>query len=94
MGVLLKANLIKRNGKTLRIRHEVQEAINHPNLEDLQDSYDAAVRLVAEAFPKRRHGIPLLEQWTTCSMYIHDGVHLAIKFAEYTRPSAVAHLKG
>jgi hypothetical protein len=78
----------------LRVRHEVQEAINHPDLGDLQDSYDTAVRLVAEAFPKRSHGIPLLEQWATCSMYIHDGVHLAIKFAEYTRPPFPARLKG
>lgn len=68
--------------------------MNYQNLEDLQDSFDAAVRIVAEAFPKRQHGIALFEQWAICSMYIHDGVYLANRFAEYTRPHVVSHLKG
>lgn len=94
LGVLSKAGLIQRHNRMLRVSHQVQEAINHPDLGDLQESYNAAVRLVMEAFPKRRHGIPLLEQWETCAMYIHDGVHLAIKFAEYTRRKIGAPLKG
>ncbi len=68
--------------------------MNYQNLEDLQDSFDAAVRIVSEAFPKRQHGISLFEQWAICSMYIHDGVHLATKFSIYTRPPAVSRLKG
>jgi hypothetical protein len=68
--------------------------MNYQNQEDLQESYNAAVGLVAEAFPRRQYGISLFEQWPICSLYIHDGVHLANKFAEYTRPPVTARLRG
>jgi hypothetical protein len=91
---LLKADLIKRDGRVISVHHVVQEAVNYQNQEDLQKSFDTAVRLVAEAFPKRRHGISLFEQWPICSLYIHDGVHLVNKFAEYTHPFIASPLKG
>ena len=94
MDALSKAKLIKREGRTINVHRVVQEAMNYQNQEDLQESYDAAVGLVAEAFPKRQHGISLFEQWPICSLYIHDGVHLVNKFAEYTRPPIKARLKG
>jgi hypothetical protein len=91
---LSKAELIKRDGRIINVHRVVQEAMNYQNQEDLQDSFDAAVGLVAEAFPKRRHGISLFEQWPICSLYIHDGVHLVHKFGEYTRPPITSRLKG
>jgi hypothetical protein len=91
LAALSRAQLIERHDGTLRVRHEIQEAINHPNLEDLQDSFNAAVRLVGETFSKRHFGIPLFEQWATCSRYIHHGVRLAMNFADYNRFS---RLKG
>ena len=91
---LSKAQLIKREGRTIDVHRVVQEAVNYQNQEDLQEAFDAAVGLVAEAFPKRQHGISLFEQWPICSLYIHDGVHLVQKFGEYTRPLITSRLKG
>jgi hypothetical protein len=68
--------------------------MNYRNQEDLQESFDAAVRLVAEAFPKMEHRTSLFEQWPICLLYIHDGVHLVNKFAEYTRLPITSRLKG
>jgi len=93
---LTKAELIKRDGfgRVINVHRVVQEAMNYQNQEDLQESFDAAVGLVAEAFPRRQHGISLFEQWPICSLYIHDGVHLVNKFAEYTRPPITSRLRG
>jgi hypothetical protein len=89
LAALVKAELIKREGRVIYIHRVVQEAMNYHSAEDLQKSFDAAVRIVAEAFPKRQHGIALFEQWAICSQYIHDAVHLITKFSEYTRPPVV-----
>ena len=92
---LVKAGLIKREGRVIYIHRVVQEAMNYHSAEDLQESFDAAVQIVAEAFPKRRHGISLFEQWAICSLYIHDAVHLINKFSHYTRPLvSPSRLKG
>jgi hypothetical protein len=68
--------------------------MNYHSIEDLQESFDAAVRLVDEAFPKRLHGNSLFEEWSVCAMYIHDACHLVDKFAEYTRAGRVPLLQG
>jgi hypothetical protein len=94
LGALSKAELIKRDGRVLNVHRVVQEAMNYENLQDLQEAFDATVRLMAEAFPKRQHGISLFEQWAICSMYIHDTVHLILKFAEYTKPGFPPRLIG
>jgi hypothetical protein len=91
---LSKAELITREVRIINVHRVVQEAMNYQNQEDLQESFDAAVAVVAEAFPKRRHGISLFEQWPICSLYIHDGVHVVKKFREYTRKPMVPRLKG
>jgi hypothetical protein len=91
---LSKAELIKQDRRIISVHRVVQEAMNYQNQEDLQESFNAAVGLMAEAFPKRRHGISLFEQWHIYSLYIHDGVHLVNKFGEYTRPHITSRLKG
>jgi hypothetical protein len=94
LDALSKAELITREGRVINVHRVVQEAMNYQNQEDLQESFDAAVAIVAEAFPKRRHGISLFEQWPICSLYIHDGVHVVKKFAEYTRVPTIPRLRG
>jgi hypothetical protein len=93
LDALLRASLIRRDGRVVSVHREVQEAMNYASASDLQESFDAAVLIVNEAFPKRRHGIALFEQWAVCSQYIGDGVHLAWKFKEY-RTGTQPRLKG
>lgn len=88
-----KAELITIDGRVISVHRVAQEAMNYHSLEDLQESFDAAVRIVAEAFPRRKHGISLFQQWPICQLYIHDAVHLVGKYSEYTRPPAVPRLK-
>lgn len=90
---LRRRNLIKTEGRILSVHREVQEAMNYHSAEELQDYFDAAISIVYEAFPKRKHGISLFSQWPVCSQYIHDGVHIALKFSEYTRPPIVPRLR-
>jgi hypothetical protein len=82
---LLAARLIRREGRVLSVHREVQEATNYHNQADFQEAFDAAVRVVAEAFPKRRGGVSLFSQWAICGQYIHDAVHLIKKYAQYAR---------
>jgi hypothetical protein len=93
LAALVKAELIQREGRAIFVHLVVQEAMNY--YQDLQESYDAAVRIVDEAFPKRRYGNALFEQWAICSIYVHDAVHLIKKFSKYTRPPIITpRLKG
>ena len=88
------AELIQRDGRVITVHRVVQEAMNYHSFQDLQESFDAAVRLVAEAFPRRQYGNPLFEEWPICALYIHDAFHLVQKFAEYSDPRFVSRLQG
>jgi hypothetical protein len=80
---LSDAKLITVDGRNFFIHRVIQEAINYQNFEDLQDSFDAAVRLVYEAFPKQQGGDPLYDQWSTCQLYVQHAVQLYARFEEY-----------
>jgi hypothetical protein len=89
---LLSRRLMKRDGRTLTINREVQEAMNYYSSEDLQHSFDSAVQLVAEAFPERLDIGSLFENWATCDIYIQAGVHIGSKIAHYVTPPSKPRL--
>jgi hypothetical protein len=69
--------------------------MNYHNPKDLQASFDGAVQLVYEAFPKQVHSLPLYKYWGMCQDFIPHGVHLGLKFAEYKQSASVkARLSG
>ena len=82
---LQKANLVTRNGQDLVIHRVIQEAMNFHGIRDLQESFDAASKLVYEAFPKQDQGKPLFDVWPRCQMYIQHAVNLA-KLYKLFRP--------
>jgi hypothetical protein len=47
---LVKAELIKRDGRALNVHRVVQEAMNYYSLEDLQESFDTVLQTVDEDF--------------------------------------------
>ena len=91
---LLKKSLIKQEGRVLTVHRVVQEAMNYHSVQDLQASFDSAVALVYEAFPKQVHGFPLHKYWGMCQAYIPHGAHLSAKFYDYTHPPTMSPLKG
>ncbi|MCJ1400647.1 hypothetical protein MMC11_003855 [Xylographa trunciseda] len=91
---LFDSSLIKQEGRVLTIHRVVQEAMNYHSIEDLQASFDSAVQLVEEAFPKQVHGYPLHKYWGMCQSYIPHGAHLSAKFSDYTRPPVDSTLEG
>jgi hypothetical protein len=92
---LVTYKLIKEEGRELWAHRVVQEAMNYHSSEDFQDSFDAAVALVYEAFPKQVHGDYLSGQWGRCETYISHGIHLNLQFAKYNkRASEDSALKG
>ncbi|KAH9220315.1 P-loop containing nucleoside triphosphate hydrolase protein [Leptodontidium sp. 2 PMI_412] len=50
---LQEKKLIKYNKQMMSIHRVVQEAVNFQSVEDLQEAFDAAAKLVANQFPKR-----------------------------------------
>jgi hypothetical protein len=80
---LLQRKLIKQDGRMLSIHRVVQEATSYHDVGDLQSSFDAATKLVAEQFPKRKTNESLFKDWNICQTYIPHGVHLSKKFGEY-----------
>jgi hypothetical protein len=81
---LIAANLIRdHDGRNFSIHRVIQEAINYQNFADLQDSFDAAVRLVCEAFPRQQKGDPLYDHWSACELYVQHVVQLYTRFREY-----------
>jgi len=49
---LLEKGLIRKDNRVIVVHHVVQEAMNYYNIEDLQDSFDAAVQLVSYFSPR------------------------------------------
>jgi Cdc6-like AAA superfamily ATPase len=82
---LLKAKLIDVDNRTFTVHRVIQEAMNYQNFADLQESFDAAVRVVYEAFPKQQNTSvgPLHEVWSQCQEYVQHVVHLFARFSEY-----------
>lgn len=67
----------------MRIHREVQEAVNYQGSKELSDSFEAAVNLVYDAFPKQDGGRPLTEQWEACRRWVQECIHLANKYWAY-----------
>jgi hypothetical protein len=86
---LLVRALIKQDNRNLSIHRVVQEAINYHDLNDLQSSFDAAVRLVWWRFPRREMDESLFSRWSVCQDYVSHGVYLAKKFSEYAKSGSL-----
>jgi hypothetical protein len=80
---LLEKELIRRDRNVLSIHRVVQEAVNYHDVEDLQESFDVASRLVYEQFPKQLTSESLYKQWNVCQEYIPHGVYLSKKYSDY-----------
>lgn len=80
---LLDASLIRREKNILSVHRVVQEAFFHVFVAERQSAYDAAVKLISEAFPKQVNGRPLFPVWERCENYIQDGLFLAYKFRDF-----------
>lgn len=91
---LVKSNLITQDGRNLSVHRVVQEAISFHDIDDLQASFDSAVQLVHEAFPKQIRGDPMFKDWAMCQAYIPHGAHLSRRFSAYTNPPIQSALKG
>lgn len=48
---LLEKGLIRKDQRNISVHRVVQEAMNYHSMEDLQASFDAAVRIVRYSFP-------------------------------------------
>ena len=92
---LIRAAFISKIGREMRIHREVQDAVNYQGAEDLRDCFDATVNLVYDAFPKQEGGRPLTDQWDSCRSTVQHAIHLANKFASYSKekPGSQAPLK-
>lgn len=91
---LVKANLINQDARILSVHRVVQEAMNFHSPDDLQASFDSAVQLVHEAFPKQVHGDPMFKDWPMCQAYIPHGAHLSLRFAAFSNPPVKTPLQG
>ena len=80
---LLEKQLIKKDRHTLAIHRVVQEAVNYHDVDDLQESFDIASRLVYEQFPKQDISESLYKVWRVCQDYIPHGVFLSKKYSDY-----------
>lgn len=81
---LLNRELIKQDGpRDFSIHRVVQEATNFHDIDELQDSFEIAARLVFEQFPQRRAEESLFSRWNICQDYIPHGVQLSRKFSDY-----------
>ena len=81
---LLAKELIRKDRHVLSIHRVVQEAISYHDVDDLQESFDIASRLVFEQFPKKEMGQTLFKTWNVCQQYIPHGVYLSKKYSDYT----------
>lgn len=80
---LVKFRLINNEGRAIWAHRVVQEAVNYQEQQDLQDSFNAAARLVYEAFPKSLHGDYFSQQAPAAQAYISHATHLSRQFATY-----------
>jgi Cdc6-like AAA superfamily ATPase len=86
---LNKAAFISKAGREMRIHREVQEAVNYQGSKDLTDSFNAAVNLMYDAFPKQELGRPLTDQWDSCRRWVQECIHLANKYWLYKDKSRI-----
>ncbi|KAL8950292.1 MAG: hypothetical protein Q9222_003658 [Ikaeria aurantiellina] len=82
---LRDAALVKREARILSIHRVVQEAFFYLHIDERQSAFDAAVRLIDEAFPKQIHGRPLHSAWERCETYIQEALFLAGKFEDFLK---------
>lgn len=82
---LLDRSLINQDNQILSIHREVQEAVNYHDQEDLQNSFEAASRLVFEQFPKREKDESLYTRWSKCAEYIAHVIYLSKRYTDYVR---------
>src|SRR5438067_2019049 len=80
---LLAKGFIRKDRHILSIHRVVQEAINYHDVDDLQESFDIASRLVYEQFPKQDMSQSLFKEWSVCQDYIPHGVYLSKKYSDY-----------
>jgi hypothetical protein len=80
---LKEAGLIRQDKRVFVIHRVIQEAMNYMDMNDLQESFDAATQLLHEAFPLRVKGRPLHDVWPRCQMYVQHIVHLSNSFVIY-----------
>ena len=83
IGELLEKELIKKDRITLSIHRVVQEAVNYHDVDDLQESFDIASRLVYQQFPKQDLGESFYKVWNVCQDYIPHAVYLSKKYSDY-----------
>jgi len=68
----------------------VQEAVNFHDVDDLQETFNTASRLVWEQFPKQLDDDSLYKKWGLCQNFIPHGVYLSKKFDDdYARTGIV-----
>lgn len=82
---LLYLSLIKINQDTevISIHRLTQEAFYFEmNEEQRRDAFELAYRLVCDAFPKRRMGRHMYEDWGVCEQLIHHVVALQDKYED------------
>lgn len=82
---LLAKELIRKDRHILSIHRVVQEAVSYHDVDDLQESFDIASRLVYEQFPKQVMNESLYKEWKVCQEYIPHGVYLSKKYSDYAR---------
>jgi hypothetical protein len=80
---LLAKELIRKDRYVLSIHRVVQEAVNYHDVDDLQESFDIASRLVYEQFPKPVMSESLYKEWNVCQEYVPHGVYLSKKYSDY-----------
>jgi len=79
---LLKFQLMRQQGRNIWVHRVVQEAMNYYSLEEFQESFDSASRLVYEVFPKKLQN-NLVQDRSACWPYIYHGAHLSLLASEF-----------
>jgi hypothetical protein len=80
---LLSKQLIRKDRQNMSIHRVVQEAVSYQDVDDLQESFNIASRLVHEQFPKQLARESLYPKWNTCQEFIPHGVFLCNKYSSY-----------
>jgi hypothetical protein len=80
---LLAKELIRKDRHVLSIHRVVQEAVSYHDVDDLQESFDIASRLVYEQFPMQIMSESLYKEWNVCQECIPHGVYLSKKYSDY-----------
>ncbi|PVH73594.1 hypothetical protein DL98DRAFT_594860 [Cadophora sp. DSE1049] len=86
---LQEKKLIRYNNRVLSIHRVVQEAVNFQSVEDLQESFDAATKLVSDRFPKRLIIGTMYQEWSRCKQYTSHVASLSKRLSEYSKSLAL-----